>query len=77
MDDTLARNTHAWTCRQSCKNAQKANGWHKQAWLAYHRTKWKGRGMQEETSIIVMHPKWLHPDKALWASDVTTQPYTR
>ena len=31
MDDTLASKTHAWTCKQACKDAYKANGWHKQA----------------------------------------------
>ena len=41
MDDTLASKTHAWTCKQACKGAYKANGWHKQAWQAYHRMKWK------------------------------------
>ena len=34
----------------------------------------KGKGMHEATSIMAMHPKWLHPDKALWVSVVTTQP---
>ena len=37
----------------------------------------KGKCMHEETGIMVMHPKWLHPNKALWVSDVTTQPQTR
>ena len=32
MDDTLASKTHAWTCKQACKDAYKANRWHKQAW---------------------------------------------
>ena len=36
----------------------------------------KGRGMHEAIGIMVMHPKWLHLNKALWASDVTTQPQT-
>ena len=35
------------------------------------------KGMHEATDIMVMHRKWLHPNKALWASDVTTQPQTR
>ena len=35
----------------------------------------KGKGMHEATGIMVMHPKWLHPNKASWASDVTTQPH--
>ena len=30
MDDTLASKTHAWTCKQACKDAYKANRWHKQ-----------------------------------------------
>ena len=34
----------------------------------------KERGMHKATGIMEMPPKWLHPDKALWASDVTTQP---
>ena len=35
---------------------------------------WSGkvRGMHEATSIMMMHPKWLHPNKAIWASNVTT-----
>ena len=37
----------------------------------------KGEGMHEATGFIVMHPKWLHPNKASQASDVTTQPQTR
>ena len=28
----------------------------------------------EATSIMVMHPKWLHLNKASWVSNVTTQP---
>ena len=31
----------------------------------------KRRGMHEATSITKMPPKWLHADKASWASDVT------
>ena len=34
----------------------------------------KGKHMHEATSIMVMHPKWLHPNKASWALNVTTQP---
>ena len=34
----------------------------------------KGKGMHEATSITEMPPKLLHPDKATWVSDVTTQP---
>ena len=34
----------------------------------------EGRGMHEATSITEMTPKLLHPDKATWVSDVTTQP---
>ena len=37
----------------------------------------KGKGVLAATGIVVMHPKWLHPNKASWASDVTTQPQTR
>ena len=59
-------------CKQACKDAYKANEWHKQAWQAYHAE--KGKGMQEVIGIMVMHPKWLHPNKASWASDVTAQP---
>ena len=33
----------------------------------------KGKGMHEATSITEMPPKLLHPDKATWVSDVTTQ----
>ena len=33
----------------------------------------KEKGMHEATGIIPMHPKWLHPNKTSWASDVTTQ----
>ena len=72
MDDTLESKTHAWTCKQACKDAYKANEWHKQAWQAYHVE--KGKDMQEATSIMVMHPKWLHLNRASWASDVTAQP---
>ena len=32
IDDTLASKTHAWTCKKACKDAYKANKWHKQAW---------------------------------------------
>ena len=75
MDDTLASKTHAWTCKQACKDAYKANGWHKQAWQAYGAK--KGKGMHEATGIMAMPPKWLHPNKASWASSVTTQQLTR
>ena len=37
----------------------------------------KGKGMHEATGNKVMHLKWLHPNEALWASNVTTQPQTR
>ena len=37
----------------------------------------KGNGMNKATSIMVMHPKWFHPNRASWASNVTTQPQTR
>ena len=41
-----------------------------------HIIAWNGKrkGMHEATGIMVMHPKWLHPNKASWASDVTAQP---
>ena len=32
----------------------------------------KGKGMHETTGITEMPPNWLHLDKALQASDVTT-----
>ena len=37
---------------------------------------WSGKreGTHRVTSIMVMYPKWLHPNKASWALDVTTQP---
>ena len=41
LDDTLASKTYAWTCKQACKDAKKANGWHKQARQAYHCMEWK------------------------------------
>ena len=41
MDDTLASKTHAWACKQACKDAHKPNGWHRQAWKAYHHTEQK------------------------------------
>ena len=37
----------------------------------------KGIGVHEATGIMAMHPKWLHPNKASWAWNVTTQPRTR
>ena len=37
----------------------------------------KGKCMHKATGIMVMHPKWLHPNKASWASSVITQPQTR
>ena len=33
----------------------------------------KGEGMHKAIGIMAMHPKWLHPNKASWASNVTTQ----
>ena len=73
MNDTLASKTHAWACKQACKDAYKPNGWHRQAWKAYHHMEWKrGKGVHEATDIMVMHLKWLHPNKASWASDVIT-----
>ena len=33
----------------------------------------KGEAIHEATGIMAMHPKWLHPNKASWASDVTTR----
>ena len=41
MDYTLASKTYAWTSKQVCKDAYKANGWHKQAWQAHHHMEWK------------------------------------
>ena len=32
----------------------------------------KGKGMHGATRRPKTHPKWLHPNKASWASDVTT-----
>ena len=29
--------------------------------------------MHKATGIVAMHPKWLHPNKALWVLDVTKQ----
>ncbi|KAK9986904.1 hypothetical protein SO802_031855 [Lithocarpus litseifolius] len=29
-----------------------------------------GKGMGEATGIMAMHPKWLHPNKASWASNI-------
>ena len=37
----------------------------------------KGIGVHETTGITAMHTEWLHPNKASWASNVTTQPRTR
>ena len=37
----------------------------------------KGKGSHGATQHLEMHPKWLHPNKASWALDVTTQPQTR
>ena len=44
-----------------------------------HSIEWseKGKGMHKATDIMVMHPKWLHPNKASWASDVTVKQQTR
>ena len=36
----------------------------------------KGKGMHEVTGIMAMHLEWLHPNKASWVSNVTTQPQT-
>ena len=36
------------------------------------KKKKKGKGMHEATGIMAMHLEWLHPNKATWASDVTT-----
>ena len=36
----------------------------------------KGEGRHEATGIMAMHPKWLHPNKASWASGVTKQDQT-
>ena len=33
----------------------------------------KGKGTHEATQNSEMPPKWLHLNKASWASDVTTQ----
>ena len=30
----------------------------------------KGKGVHEATDIMVIHSKWLHPNKTSWASDV-------
>ena len=35
----------------------------------------KGKGMHKVTGIVAIRPKWLHPNRASWASDVTTQPH--
>ena len=77
MDDTLASKTHAWTCKQACKDAKKP--WVAQTSMVSmtsHGVE-KGKGMHEAIGIMVMHPKWLHPNKALWLSGITTQPQTR
>ena len=33
----------------------------------------KGKGMHKATRHPETHPKWLHPNKASWVSDVTKQ----
>ena len=52
------------------------DGINKYGILASHGAE-KGKGMNKTTGIKTMPPKWLHPNKALWASDVTTQTQTR
>ena len=37
----------------------------------------KGKGMYEATRHPEMLPKWSHPNKASWASDVTKQDQAR
>ena len=77
MDDTLASKTHAWTCKKACKDAKKP--WVAQTSMvsiSSHGAE-KGKGMHKATGIVVMDPKWLHLDKASWASDVTIQLQTR
>ena len=44
--------------------------------ISLHGAK-RGKGIHEATGIMAMCPKWLHSNKASWASDVTTQPQTR
>lgn len=37
----------------------------------------KGKGVHEATRHLKTHPKWLHLNKASWASDVTKQDQAR
>lgn len=53
MDDTQTNKTHAWICKLACKDAYKANGWHKQACQAYHHTAEKGKGMHGHGAALV------------------------
>ena len=39
--------------------------------ITWHRME-EGKGVHEATNIMVMYPKWLHLNKALWASHITT-----
>ena len=76
MDDTLASKTHACTCMQACKDSSQRVAQISMASISSNGAE-KGKGMYEATGIVAMHPKWLHPNKASWAMDVTTQPQTR
>ena len=74
MDDTLTSKTHAWTYKQVCKDAHKANEWHKQA---YRCTERKREGYTRSNLHPEMPPKWLHPNNALWVLGITNQDQAR
>ena len=64
VDDTLASKTHAWARKQGCKDAYKPMGGTNKLGKYIITRSGKGEGMRKATSIMVMHPKWLHLNKA-------------
>ena len=74
MDNTLASKLMLGHVSKHVKMQKKPTGGTNKH--GKHIIAWSGKGesMHEATGIMVMHPKWLHPNKASWASDVTAQP---
>ena len=78
MDDTLISRTYVLTFKQACKDAIESQRVAQTSTVSIstHKAE-KGKGMHEATGIMVMPPKWLCPNKALWVSGVIAQPQTR
>ena len=74
MDDTLvARFMHGHVSKRVKMHKKPTGGTNKHS---KHNIAWsrKRKDTHKATRNLEIPPKWLHPNKASWVSDVTTQP---